>query len=187
MNYWSNLSKFMVSLLKSLYGDAATRRTTGVISGCQGRWQLLRLYIYDDMYRGNSVRAGGTEPGPEGLITFGFNPVGVGPIPPNHQRAVEIEVSRRPATIQIETRYLWKGAEAVRRARKSRNPTEVSSSLLPASPQTDGSSPTRPLAAVEVEALDPPAGEDGSGSPRPHPPGGPRSVGRRAAPCLKRC
>src|SRR6185369_10308903 len=36
-------------------------------------------YLFDDMYRGSSQRAGGTEPGPEGLITFGMNPVGVGP------------------------------------------------------------------------------------------------------------
>jgi hypothetical protein len=35
------------------------------------------MYIFDDMYRGNSARvSGGTEPGPEGLITFGMNPIG---------------------------------------------------------------------------------------------------------------
>src|SRR5438874_385925 len=80
VNYYSNYPKFMVSLLKALYGKTAANdndwgyqwlpKTDGNHS-----W----LYIYDDMYRGSSKRAGGTEPGPEGLMTFGFNPVAVGP------------------------------------------------------------------------------------------------------------
>src|SRR4029453_13391486 len=37
------------------------------------------LYIFDDMYRGSSMRVGGQEPGPEGFISFGMNPVGLGP------------------------------------------------------------------------------------------------------------
>jgi formate dehydrogenase major subunit len=37
------------------------------------------MYIFDDMYKGSSMRVGGKEPGPEGFITFGMNPVGLGP------------------------------------------------------------------------------------------------------------
>src|SRR5712691_1065535 len=80
VNYYSNYPKFMVSLLKALYGKAAAKendwgyqwlpRTDGNHS-----W----LYMFDDMYRGNKTAAGGTEPGPEGFITFGMNPVGIGP------------------------------------------------------------------------------------------------------------
>src|SRR5713226_9186391 len=83
MNYWSNYPKFMISLLKATYGKAATKendwgyewlpKTVGNYS-----W----MYICDDIYRGSATRAGGKEPGPEGFISFGMNPVGIGPISP---------------------------------------------------------------------------------------------------------
>ena len=33
VNYWSNYPKFFVSLMKSFYGEAAQKRTTGALSG----------------------------------------------------------------------------------------------------------------------------------------------------------
>ena len=80
MNYWSNYPKFMVSLLKATYGAAATKDNEfgySWLPKLDGNYSWL--YIFDDMYRGSSTRAGGTEPGPEGFITFGMNPVGLGP------------------------------------------------------------------------------------------------------------
>jgi formate dehydrogenase major subunit len=80
MNYWVNYPKFMVSLLKSVYGNASTKDNDwgyGWMPKIDGNYSWM--YIYDDMYRGWSMRAGGKEPGPEGFITFGMNPVGLGP------------------------------------------------------------------------------------------------------------
>ena len=80
MNYWQNTPKFMVSLLKAAWGKAAVAdnefgyewlpKTDGNYS-----W----AFIFDDMVRGSAKRAGGSEPGPEGLIAFGMNPVATGP------------------------------------------------------------------------------------------------------------
>src|SRR5205085_1163757 len=80
MNYWQNYPKFMVSLLKATYGAKATKDNDWGfewLPKVDGNYSWM--YIFDDMYRGNSQRAGGTEPGPEGFITFGMNPVGIGP------------------------------------------------------------------------------------------------------------
>jgi len=69
-NYYSNTSKFAVSLLKSMYGDAARK---------ENDWAFNYLpkvdrnyswaYIWDGMYRGNV----------KGLLTFGMNGVCIGP------------------------------------------------------------------------------------------------------------
>src|SRR5437667_7356353 len=69
-NYWSNTPKFAVSLLKAMYGDAATK---------QNDWAFHYLpkvdrnyswtYIWDNMYRGNV----------KGLFAFGMNGVAIGP------------------------------------------------------------------------------------------------------------
>jgi formate dehydrogenase major subunit len=80
MNYWVNYSKFMVSLLKSVYGNASTKDNDwgyAWLPKVDGNYSWM--YIYDDMYRGSSMRAGGKEPAPEGFITFGMNPVALGP------------------------------------------------------------------------------------------------------------
>src|SRR5215471_17639573 len=80
MNYWQNYDKFMVSLLKATYGKAATKENDfgySWLPKVDGNYSWM--YICDDMYRGNSTRAGGKEPGPEGFISFGMNPVGLGP------------------------------------------------------------------------------------------------------------
>jgi formate dehydrogenase major subunit len=78
MNYWVNYPKFMVSLLKAQYGAAATAANEfgyAWLPKVDGNYSWM--YIFDDMYRGHSTRAGGEEPAPEGLITFGMNPVGL--------------------------------------------------------------------------------------------------------------
>jgi len=80
MNYWVNYPKFTVSLLKALYGNDATKENNWGYDWwpkIDGNYSWM--YIFDDMYRGSSMRVGGKEPGPEGFITFGMNPVGIGP------------------------------------------------------------------------------------------------------------
>ena len=80
MNYWTNYPKFMVSLLKALYGedrDEGERLRLRVAP--EGRRQLLLDVHLRRHVPGHSTRVGGKEPGPEGLITFGMNPVGIGP------------------------------------------------------------------------------------------------------------
>jgi len=82
-NYWSNTPKFAVSFLKALYGDAATKENDfgyQWLPKVDGNYSWM--YLFDDMYRGSSTRAGGKEPGPEGMISFGMNPVGTGPNSP---------------------------------------------------------------------------------------------------------
>jgi len=83
MNYWQNYPKFMVSLLKAYYGKSATKENDynyALMPKIDGNYSWM--YLFDDMYRGGSTRAGGKEPGPEGLISFGMNPVGTGPNSP---------------------------------------------------------------------------------------------------------
>ncbi len=72
MNYWSNAPKFMASLLKSYYGDHATKENDF------GYHYLPKIgpsdnhswgYLFDKMYAGQM----------EGLISFGMNPVANGP------------------------------------------------------------------------------------------------------------
>ena len=67
MNYWSNYPRFMVSLLKAFFGRAATKENDfgySWLPKTDGNHSWL--YLFDDMYRGKSTRAGGEEPGPEG-------------------------------------------------------------------------------------------------------------------------
>ncbi len=72
MNYWSNTSKFMVSLLKAYYGpNASASNDFGygylpkIDEGAVHNWGAL----FDEMYRGRV----------DGLISFGMNPVAGGP------------------------------------------------------------------------------------------------------------
>src|SRR5205814_2777932 len=79
MNYWQNYPRFMVSLLKATYGAKATKDNDWGyewMPKVDGNYSWM--YIFDDMYRGSSPRAGGKEPGPEGFLSFGMNPVGLG-------------------------------------------------------------------------------------------------------------
>jgi len=69
-NYWSNTPKFVVSLLKAMYGDAATKKNDFAFDYLP---KVDRNYswtqIWDNMYRG-SVK---------GMFAFGMNGVMIGP------------------------------------------------------------------------------------------------------------
>src|SRR2546430_5485764 len=63
MNYWVNYPKFMVSLLKAVYGNASTKENDwgyGWLPKIDGNYSWM--YIFDDMYKGSSMRVGGKEP-----------------------------------------------------------------------------------------------------------------------------
>src|SRR5712672_1845107 len=141
VNYYSNYPKFMVTLLKALYGKAAAKendwgyqwlpKTDGNHS-----W----LYMFDDMYRGNSRRAGGTEPGPEGLLTFGFNPVAVGP---NSSKMINALSKLKWLVVgdnyQIETATFWKAPKQYGGPDSSSIDTEVFQLPCGGFAETDGS------------------------------------------------
>jgi len=72
MNYWTNTPKFFVSLMKSMYGAAATEKNEWGFSwlpkidpAANYSW----VYIFDKMVKGEI----------KGLIDFGMNPVANGP------------------------------------------------------------------------------------------------------------
>ena len=69
-NYWSNTPKFAVSLMKAMYGDAATKQNDWAFNYLP---KIDRNYswtqIWDQMYRGNV----------KGLLAFGMNGVMIGP------------------------------------------------------------------------------------------------------------
>jgi formate dehydrogenase major subunit len=69
-NYWSNTPKFVVSFLKSLYGDAATKQNEFAFDYLP---KVDRNYswteIWDNMYRGTV----------KGMFAFGMNGVMIGP------------------------------------------------------------------------------------------------------------
>src|SRR5579872_5935147 len=70
MNYYSNTPKFFVSLLKAMYGDAATKEN-GFAFGYLPKVDRDHswTYIWDDMYNGKI----------KGMMAFGMNGVMVGP------------------------------------------------------------------------------------------------------------
>jgi formate dehydrogenase major subunit len=76
-NYWSNTPKFAVSLLKSMYGDAATKDNDWAYSYLP---KIDREYSWvhqwDEMYRGKV----------KGLLAFGMNGVAIGP---NSQKNID--------------------------------------------------------------------------------------------------
>src|SRR5258705_3071926 len=69
-NYYSNTPKFAVSLLKALYGDAATKQNSWAFDYLP---KVDRNYswvqMWDDMYRGTV----------KGMLAFGMNGVAIGP------------------------------------------------------------------------------------------------------------
>jgi formate dehydrogenase major subunit len=71
MNYYSNTPKFMVSLLKSLYGDAATKENGFAFDYLpkSGPQDYSWTHIWDDMYNGKI----------KGMMAFGMNGVMIGP------------------------------------------------------------------------------------------------------------
>src|SRR6266852_4847622 len=127
MNYWSNYPKFMVSLLKAAYGKASNKENDWGyewLPKMDGNYSWM--YIFDDMYRGKSQRAGGTEPGPEGFITFGMNPVGIGP---NSSKMINALSKLKWMVVgenyQIETATFWKAPKQYGGPDSSQIQTEV--------------------------------------------------------------
>ncbi|MDQ2970932.1 MAG: molybdopterin-dependent oxidoreductase, partial [Acidobacteriota bacterium] len=132
MNYWVNYPKFMVSLLKSVWGKAATKENDfgyDWLPKTDGNYSWM--YIFDDMYRGSSTRAGGKEPAPEGFITFGMNPVGLGP---NSKKMVAAMSKLKwlvvVENVETESATFWKAPKEYGGADPSQIQTEVF--LLPA-------------------------------------------------------
>src|SRR3989454_4428900 len=132
MNYWVNYPKFMVSLLKAQYGNAATKDNDfgyQWLPKVDGNYSWM--YIFDDMYRGKVMRAGAEEPGPEALITFGMNPVGLGP---NSKKMVAALSKQKwmvvVENVETETAIFWKAPKEYEGPEPSQIPTEVL--LLPA-------------------------------------------------------
>jgi len=127
MNYWTNYPKFMVSLLKAQYGAKSTKENDwgyAWLPKIDGNHSWM--YIFDDMYRGSSTRAGGKEPGPEGLITFGMNPVGIGPNVPKMIGALsKLKWLVVAENYEIETATFWKAPKDYGTADPSKIQTEV--------------------------------------------------------------
>src|ERR1700682_4590937 len=141
MNYWSNYPKFMVSLLKAVYGNAATKDNDwgyGWLPKIDGNYSWM--YIFDDMYRGYSTRLGGKEPAPEGFFTFGMNPVALGP---NSKKMIaalsKLKWMVVVENVEIETATFWKAPAEYEPPPASQIQTEVF--LLPAAnfAEKDGS------------------------------------------------
>jgi formate dehydrogenase-N alpha subunit len=132
MHYWQNTPKFMVSLLKSAWGGAATKENDfgyAWLPKIDGNYSWM--YIYDDMYRGSSTRAGGTEPGPEGFITFGMNPVALGPNTKKMVAALsKLKWMVVVENVETETSIFWKAPREYGGAEPAQIATEVF--LLPA-------------------------------------------------------
>ena len=141
MNYWQNYPKFMVSVLKACYGKNGRKENDfgyDWLPKVDGNYSWM--FIFDDMYRGNSTRAGGQEPGPEGLMTFGMNPVGIGP---NTPKMIGAQSKLKWLVVvenhQVETATFWKAPKEYGGADPSQIQTEVFQ--LPASnfAEKDGS------------------------------------------------
>ncbi len=132
MNYWVNYPKFMVSLLKGIYGPASTKDNEwgyAWLPKVDGNYSWM--YIFDDMYRGSSTRAGGKEPGPEGFISFGMNPVGLGP---NSKKMIaalsKLKWMVIVENVATETATFWEAPSEYGGAKPSQIQTEVY--MLPA-------------------------------------------------------
>jgi formate dehydrogenase major subunit len=76
-NYWSNTPKFAVSLMKSMYGDAAKKENDWAYSYLpRVDREYSWAHIWDDMYEGRV----------KGLLAFGMNGVAIGP---NSQKNID--------------------------------------------------------------------------------------------------
>jgi formate dehydrogenase major subunit len=159
MNYWQNYPKFTVSLLKACFGAAATKDNDfgyGLWPKLDGNYSWA--YMFDDMYRGNSKRAGGTEPGPEGLISFGMNPVGTGPNTSKMIGALsKLKWLVVVENVETETAQFWKAPKEYGGADAAEIETEVF--LLPAAlfAEKDGTlTNSARWAQWKWKAIDPP-------------------------------
>ena len=133
MNYWVNTPKFMASLLKATWGDNAKADNEfgySWLPKLDGNYSWM--YIFDDMYRGTSKRAGADEPGPEGFLSFGMNPVGLGP---NSKKMIAALAKLKwlvvVENVETETAIFWKAPAEYDGPPPAQINTEVY--LLPAS------------------------------------------------------
>ena len=159
MNYWSNYPKFMVSLLKAAYGKNATKENDfgyQWLPKVDGNYSWM--YIFDDMYRGSSNQVGGKEPGPEGLITFGMNPVGIGPNTPKVIAALsKLKWLVVGEIYEIETATFWKAPKEYGTPDASEIPTEVFQLPATGFAEKDGSfTNSQRWLQWKWKALDPP-------------------------------
>ena len=99
-NYWSNTPKFAVSLLKALYGDAATKENDWAydyLPKVDANYSWVNMW--DRMYRGSI----------KGMFAFGMNGVAIGP-----DSAKNIEALKRADWLVVgeiyedETSEFWK-------------------------------------------------------------------------------
>ncbi len=189
MNYWSNYPKFMVSLLKATYGNAATPENDfgyAWLPKVDGNYSWL--YIFDDMYRGNSTRAGRHGAGAGGLHHLRHEPGRAGPeLEEDGGRAVEAQVDGRGRERRDRDGAVLEGAQGCTRASRRRT-SRPRCSCCPrrASPRRTARSPTpragcsgsgrrwirrgRPRADQEIVARHLPRGS------RPVPQGGRRAA-----------
>jgi formate dehydrogenase major subunit len=159
MNYLQNYPKFMTSLLKATWGAKATKENDfgyGWLPRLDGNYSWG--YMFDDIYRGASTRAGGKEPVPEGLLAFGMNPVGTGP---NTKKIIAALAKLKwlvvVENVQTETATFWKAPSEYGGPETSKIQTEVI--LLPAAlfAEKDGSfTNSARWAQWKWKALDPP-------------------------------
>jgi formate dehydrogenase major subunit len=159
MNYWQNYPKFVVSYLKAVYGAKATKENDfgyAWLPRIDGNYSWL--WMFDDAYRGSSMRVGGKEPGPEGLLTFGMNPVATGPNSPKMVAALsKMQWVVAVENVETETAQFWKAPKEYGGADASKIQTEVF--LLPAGnfAEKDGSfTNSARWAQWKWKALDPP-------------------------------
>jgi formate dehydrogenase major subunit len=76
-NYWSNTSKFAVSYMKSMYGEAAKKENDWAFSYLpKVDREYSWVHIWDDMYQGKV----------KGVLAFGMNGVAIGP---NSQKNID--------------------------------------------------------------------------------------------------
>jgi formate dehydrogenase major subunit len=101
MNYWSNTSKFMASLLKSYYGEAKDFGYANLPRLAEGE-NFSWGYIFDRMSRGEM----------DGLISFGMNPVANGPNTPKMLAALaKLKWLIVAEVFETETAAFWKAKE----------------------------------------------------------------------------
>jgi formate dehydrogenase major subunit len=104
VNYWKNLPKFTVSLLKAFYGDAATKNNDFAYSylpKIEGNYSHIALF--EKMYEG----------GIKGLFILGQNPAVGGPNSRMEKKAMEnLDWLVAADLWETETANFWQGPEA---------------------------------------------------------------------------
>ena len=115
-NYWSNTARFAVSLMKSMYGDAARKDNDWAFSYLpKVDREYSWAHIWDEMYQGKV----------KGLLAFGMNGVAIGP---NSQKNIDaLKKADWLVVCEIypdETSSFWQSPGITREQMKN-IPTEV--------------------------------------------------------------